>query len=76
MTTAKITVICRGSNDWVVAEENSGREFGHYPTAAEAEGVGFKLARKRGTELVLLREDGKKVRRKSPTGWFSRLFRR
>lgn len=74
--TANITVECRGDTDWVVAEERGGREYGHYATAAEAEAVGLKLARKRNTQLVLMREDGEQVPRKPPNGWFSRLFGR
>jgi len=40
------------AEDWIVCEEGTGREFGHYATQAEAESVGVKLARKRKIELV------------------------
>jgi len=47
----------RGERDWLVRED-SGREFGHYPTRAEAESVGQKLALKRSVELVVHGERG------------------
>jgi hypothetical protein len=59
-----IHVLLNGEHDWVV-RENAGRELGHYPTRAEAEAVGDKLARKRGVELVVQEASGK-VRRSRP----------
>jgi Uncharacterized protein conserved in bacteria (DUF2188) len=70
-----IHVLPDGEQDWLVREEG-GREFGHYPTRAEAETVGHKLARKRGVEPVVHGASGK-VRRTPPRkGWVSRLFGR
>jgi hypothetical protein len=67
-----VYVACVGERDWVVREPG-GRELGHYPTCAEAEAVGQKLARKRGAELVV--EYGGAVRRSRPRkSWFARLF--
>jgi hypothetical protein len=48
-----ILVAWKAAEDWIVCEEGTGREFGHYATQAEAESVGVKLARKRKIELVV-----------------------
>jgi hypothetical protein len=71
-----ILVSCRAAEDWVVCEEGTGREFGHYATQAEAESVGVKLARKRKIELVVQNEAGKRTRRTTSRSWFGRLFGR
>ena len=70
-----IHVDARGKRDWLVREDG-GRDLGHYPTRREAETVGYKLARKRGVELIL--EDGRgKIQRSRPRrGLFARLFGR
>ena len=70
-----IHVEARGERDWLVREDG-GRELGHYPTRREAEAVGYKLARKRGVELVV--EDARgKIRCYRPRrGLFVRLFGR
>jgi len=61
-------------DDWVVKEEG-GREFGHYPSAKAAEGVGRKLARKRRVELLVYAQSGKLQARSGPgAGWLRRLF--
>jgi hypothetical protein len=70
-----IHVLPDGEQDWLVREEG-GREFGHYPTRAEAETVGHKLARKRGVELVVRDGSGKLQRSRPSKGWFARLFGR
>jgi uncharacterized protein DUF2188 len=46
-----IHVIPGGEDDWLVCED-SGREFGDYPTRKEAEAVGNKLARKRSRARI------------------------
>ena len=71
-----IQVLMRGEHDWLVREDDGGRELGHYPTRREAEAVGHKLARKRGVELVV--ENGRRnLQRCRPRKeWFARLFRR
>ena len=56
MNGANIHVTPNDLRDWVVKEEGTGREFGHYPTQADAEAVGLALARKRKSTLVL--QDG------------------
>ena len=71
-----ILVAWKAAEDWVVCEEGTGREFGHYATRAEAESVGVKLARKRKIELVVQNEAGKRTRRATSRGWFVRLFGR
>ena len=71
-----VHVACNAPGDWVVAEEGSKREFGHYATRAEAEAVGAKLARKRKAELIVQDETGKQTLRPTSRGWFSRLFGR
>ena len=70
-----IHVMLNGERDWVV-RENAGRELGHYPTRAEAEAVGNKLARKRGVELVVQEASGKLRRSRPRKGWFARVFGR
>jgi hypothetical protein len=70
-----IHVFSAGEQDWLVREEG-GREFGHYPTRAEAQAVGLKLARKRGVELVVRDGSGKLQRFRPSKGWFARLFGR
>jgi hypothetical protein len=70
-----ICVMPGGHQDWIVREEG-GRELGHYPTREVAEAVGYKLARKRKTELVVYDRTGK-MRRSRPTkSWFARFFGR
>jgi len=71
-----ILVAWKAAEDWIVCEEGTGREFGHYATQAEAESVGVKLARKRKIELVVQNEAGKRTRRATSRGWFGRLFGR
>ena len=71
-----ILVAWKAAEDWVVCEEGTGREFGHYATQAEAEAVGVKLAGKRKIELVVQNEAGKRTRRTVSRGWFGRLFGR
>jgi Uncharacterized protein conserved in bacteria (DUF2188) len=53
MQRAKIRVFANGDDDWVVKEEVSGREKGHYSTQADAEAVALALARKRKSELII-----------------------
>ena len=73
-TQITIHVLAGGDSDWVVREDG-GRELGHYSTRAEAQAVGFKLARKRGVELVV--NDGGEMQRSRPRkGWLARLFGR
>jgi Uncharacterized protein conserved in bacteria (DUF2188) len=74
-TQKAIHVLSDGEHDWVVREEG-GREFGHYPTRQAAETVGYKLARKRGVELVVHGASGKVRRTRPRKGWVSRLFGR
>jgi hypothetical protein len=61
--------------DWVVRED-SGRELGHYPTRAAAKAVGFTLARKRRTELIVHDGAGKVRRSRPKKSWISRLLGR
>jgi hypothetical protein len=70
-----IHVLLNGERDWVV-RENAGRELGHYPTRAEAEAVGDKLARKRRVELVVQEASGKVRRSRPRKSWFARLLGR
>jgi hypothetical protein len=51
MNGANIHVIPNDIRDWVVKEEGTERELGHYPTQADAEAVGLALARKRKSEV-------------------------
>ena len=74
MNGANIHVIPNDTRDWVVKEEGTDRELGHYPTQADAEAVGLALARKRGSEVVIYGRDGKAHRRKARRGWLRRLF--
>jgi hypothetical protein len=74
MNGANIHVIPNDTRDWVVKEEGTERELGHYPTQADAEAVGLALARKRKSEVVIHGQDGKAHRRKGRGGWLSRLF--
>ena len=53
MQRAKIRVFANGDDDWVVKEEMSGREKGHYSTQADAEAVALALARKRKSKLII-----------------------
>jgi hypothetical protein len=68
----RVHSIARG--DWVVSDAITGREYGHYPTTADAEAVGIKLALKRKSELVVVQESGKEIRRRPKRGWFARLL--
>ena len=74
MNGANIHVVPNDTRDWVVKEEGTDRELGHYLTQADAEAVGLALARKRGSEVVIHGRDGKAQRRKARRGWLSRLF--
>jgi len=74
MNGANIHVIPNDTRDWVVKEEGTDPELGHYPTQADAEAVGLALARKRKSEVVIHGRDGKAHLRKVRRGWFSRLF--
>jgi hypothetical protein len=69
-----IHVIAAGEADWLV-REHGGRELGHYSTRKEAVAVGQKLARKRGTDLVV-DDGGGKAPSRPRKGWFARLFGR
>jgi hypothetical protein len=71
---ANIHVIPNDSRDWVVKEEGTDRELGHYPSREDAEAVGLALARKRRSEMVVHQQGGKVHRRKARRGWFSRWF--
>ena len=51
MQRSKIRVFANNGDDWVVKEEVSGREKGHYSTQADTEAVALALARKRKSEL-------------------------
>lgn len=60
--------------DWVVREE-SGRELGHYPSQEAAAAVAHKVARKRGSDLLIYSQGGDVTKRTRPSkGWFARLF--
>ena len=74
MNGANIHVIPNDTRDWVVKEEGTDRELGHYPTQADAEAVGLALARKRRSDVLVHGQDGKARRRKARRGWLSRLF--
>ena len=47
---AHIHIVPIGERDWVIREEGTNREFGHYSSEAEARMIGSRLARKRGSE--------------------------
>jgi hypothetical protein len=53
-----IHVIARSAEDWVVTEEESQRERGHYPTRDAAVAVGSALSRRRRRLLVIHELDG------------------
>jgi hypothetical protein len=72
----RILVVWQAAADWVVCEEATGREFGHYATRTEAEAVGVKLARKRRCELIIQDEGGKPISRPTSRGWLGRLLDR
>jgi hypothetical protein len=58
MTATAIHVVPDDSfDDWVVRDD-SGREFGHYPTRESAELVAQAVARKRGEDIVICLPDG------------------
>jgi hypothetical protein len=73
---ADIRVHSNTRSDWVVSDAVTGREFGHYRTAADAEAVGIKLARKRKSELVVVQESGREIRRRPKRVWVARLLGR
>jgi len=61
MNGANIHVISNDTRDWVVKEEGTDPELGHYPTQADAEAVGLALARKRKSEVVITAGTGKRT---------------
>jgi hypothetical protein len=71
----RIHVLRGAERDWIVQEEH-GREFGHYPTRQEAEAVGYKLARKRGVELIVQDERGATNRSRPRKSWWALIFGR
>jgi hypothetical protein len=77
MTPTNIHVIPRGGDDWVVTEEESQRERGHYPTQDAAVAVGSALSRRRRGSLVIHEVDGG-IRRLDARseGWLRLLFKR
>jgi Uncharacterized protein conserved in bacteria (DUF2188) len=77
MTDTNIHVIPCGGDDWVVQEEESQRERGHYPTQDEALAVGSALSRRRRAALVIHELDGG-VRRLDveSEGWIRLLFKK
>ena len=61
MSGANIHVIPNDTRDWVVKEEGTDRELGHYPTQADAEAVGLALARKKRSKVVIYGRDEKRI---------------
>jgi hypothetical protein len=77
MQRGDIHVIANNLDDWIVREEFTNREFGHYPSLSEAEAVGLMLARKRNCELVLHdAPDASTPHAASVQSWRTRLFGR
>lgn len=73
MTNAAIHIMPDASfDDWIV-QDDSGREFGHYPTREAAEFVAQPLAQRRSGELVIHLPDGTTSRRNFANG---ALFRK
>jgi hypothetical protein len=54
-------------DDWVVRDD-SGREFGHYPTRETAELVAQAVARKSGAEIIIHLPDGRTNRKNFTKG--------
>ena len=77
MHVTSIHVIPCSREDWVVQEEESQRERGHYPTQDAAVEVGSALSRRRQASLVIHELDGG-VRRLDvlSEGWVRLLFKR
>jgi hypothetical protein len=77
MGDTSILVIPREGDDWVVREEESQRERGHYPTRDAAVAVGRALSRRQKRSLVIHELDGG-VRRLDARsqGWGRLLFKR
>ncbi len=77
MPDTNIHVIPRAGDDWVVREEASQRERGHYATRDAAVAVGSALCRRRRTSLVIHELDGG-VRHfdARSQGWMRRLLER
>jgi hypothetical protein len=74
MARTKLHIFPHASGDWIVKDEVSGREFGHYSSEGAAAAVGRALARKRGAELLIHDEAGR-VRREARRGaWLRSLF--
>jgi hypothetical protein len=70
-----IHVIPCSAEDWVVREEDSQRERGHYPTRDAAVAVGSALSRRRRRSLVIHELDGGIHRLDAhPQGWMRRLL--
>jgi hypothetical protein len=77
MTNADIHVIPCSGDDWVVREEESQRERGHYPTQDAAVVVGSALSRRRHVSLVIHELDGGARRLDvQAEGWIRLLFKR
>ena len=75
MADASIHVIAHQGDDWVVREEESQRERGHYPTRDAAVAVGRALSRRRRRSLVIHELDGGIHRLDAhPQGWMRRLL--
>lgn len=77
MPDANIHVIPCAGDDWVVREDESQRERGHYPTQDAAVAVGSALCRRRKTSLVIHELDGgvRQLDVRSEV-WIRRLFKR
>ena len=77
MPDTNIHVIPHAGDDWVVREDESQRERGHYPTRDAAVAVGSALCRRRRTSLVIHELDGG-VRHFDvrSQGWIRLLFKR
>jgi hypothetical protein len=77
MGDTSILVIPREGDDWIVKEEESQRERGHYPTRDAAVAVGRALSRRQKRSLVIHELDGDIHRLDArPQGWMHRLFKR
>jgi hypothetical protein len=55
-------------DDWIV-QDDSGRDFGRYPTREAAELAAYPLAQTRCGELVIHLPDGRTSRQSFATGW-------
>jgi hypothetical protein len=77
MHVTTIHVIPCDGNDWVVQEEETQRERGHYPTQDAAVAVGSALSRRRRSSLVIHELDGGVRRLEARSeGWVRLLFKR